>query len=313
MDVEQCLPQPHTVFDTSLGVFLCIGTLFSYLPQVIKIIHRRSSEGFSPYFVLLGSVGAFSNVNNIILLQLHGIMCCRVWEAEECLFHTVGIMQICVQWFMFFSVFVLYVVYFPQHLRYQPTSTSLDTGKPTSEWQAAQAVRSAVLYHMGLVSVFSFILVVGVGPNAWQVHSWASFLGIFSMLVTCVQFFPQIHKTWTSRQVGSLSIPMMLMQTPGGYLFAYSIYVRPGVNWTSWITYFAAATLQGILLFISVVWHFREKRLRQQDEQSEVHGNAPVVTNDDSITQQTVQPASAEEETHHPDETTSLLPVSGPR
>ncbi|KAJ1658549.1 hypothetical protein IWQ61_002226 [Dispira simplex] len=233
-------------------------------------------------------------------------MCCQVWEAEECLFHTVGIMQISVQWLMFFSVFVLYVVYFPRHLRYQYTSTPLDTGKPTSEWQAAQAVRNAVLYHMGLVSLFSFVLVIGVGSDAWQVRSWANFSGVFSMLVTCVQFFPQIHKTWTSRQVGSLSIPMMLMQTPGGYLFAYSIYVRPGVNWTSWITYFVAATLQGILLLISIAWHFREKRLRQQGEQGE------SLSDDASTTQQATSPAPAEEN-HHPDETSALLFPSVPR
>ncbi|KAJ1995022.1 hypothetical protein H4R33_000037 [Dimargaris cristalligena] len=260
MATEQCLQLPHNSSDIYLGLFLCVGTFFSYLPQHIKIITHRSSEGFSPFFLLLGTVSAFCNVSNIFLLQLNSIICCKIWSATDCLINTIGVFQIGIQWFMFFAIFVLYIMYFPPSMKYLPRPGP-DAPTPTSEWKAACSVRVAVLSHMALTVFIGFALAVAFEPNAWQIRSWAGILGILSMLMACMQFFPQIWKTWTRRSVGALSIPMMLLQTPGGFLFAYSIYIRPGVNWTSWITYLMSATLQGVLLTICIAWYFRERRM----------------------------------------------------
>ncbi|KAJ1908734.1 hypothetical protein IWQ60_011558 [Tieghemiomyces parasiticus] len=267
---DQCVEIPPNHAQTALGVALCIGTFLSYLPQHIKIVVNRSSEGFSPFFLLLGTVSAFCNVNNIFLLQLNSLLCCQVWDLGDCLVNSLGVWQISTQWFMFFGIFVLYQIYFPAHLKYAlPTSTGSSAPShktETAEWAAAQAVRRAVLGHMALTAFLSFALAVTFEPQDWQIQTWAAVLGIFSMVLACMQFFPQIYKTWCRKSVGALSIPMMLMQTPGGFLFAYSIYVRPGVNWTSWITYLMSAILQGILLTICIAWHFRERRERAAAE-----------------------------------------------
>jgi hypothetical protein len=45
---------------------------------------------------------------------------------------------------------------------------------------------------------------------------------------------------------------MMLMQTPGGFLLAFSLYLQPGTNWTSWLPFFMAGTLQGTLLVMCI-------------------------------------------------------------
>ncbi|KAJ2028065.1 hypothetical protein IWW57_002334, partial [Coemansia sp. S610] len=71
-----------------------------------------------------------------------------------------------------------------------------------------------------------------------------------------------IIKTWRSGSVGAISIPMMLMQTPGGFVFAYSIAIRPGVNWSSWISTFVAATLQCVLLVICLSFEAQAKSQR---------------------------------------------------
>ena len=86
---------------------------------------------------------------------------------------------------------------------------------------------------------------------------------------------PQIIETWQSKIVGSLSIPMMLIQTPGSALFVYSLIIRPGVNWTAWAVYMiseslasrylrvrliclaTAGILQGILLVICIAFTIR--------------------------------------------------------
>ena len=53
---------------------------------------------------------------------------------------------------------------------------------------------------------------------------------------------------------------MMFIQSPGSFLFAYSLAIRPGVNWSSWITYLCTGILQGVLLGMCIAWRMREKR-----------------------------------------------------
>ena len=48
-----------------------------------------------------------------------------------------------------------------------------------------------------------------------------------------VQYTPQLLHTFRIKHVGALSIPMMLIQTPGGILMVISVALRPGTDWTS--------------------------------------------------------------------------------
>ncbi|KAJ1820892.1 hypothetical protein LPJ56_001101 [Coemansia sp. RSA 2599] len=272
--------------NTVLTALLCIGTFLSYLPQHIKILRRRSSDGLSPYFILLGTVGAGSNITNIILLQFIALQCCTVQSLGVCVAGLLGILQVCIQGAMFYVTFVLYMIFFPEQNKYEQLAGSeqgsgsggssddnnnnSDEQRPllgsayrraaTVEWQTALWVAAAVSVHGIVCLVMSTLLVAVVGPYAAPTRTWASLLGLFSLCLTCMQFFPQIIKTWRAGTVGALSIPMMLMQTPGGFLFAYSIAIRPGVNWSSWISTFMAATLQGVLLAICLVFDAQEKQ-----------------------------------------------------
>ncbi|KAF9941453.1 hypothetical protein BGZ75_000539 [Mortierella antarctica] len=76
-----------------------------------------------------------------------------------------------------------------------------------------------------------------------------------------IQYIPQIIETYFRKSVGALSIPMMLMQTPGAILLAVSLALRPGANWTTWILYAVTALLQASLLSMCLYYHIRAKRL----------------------------------------------------
>ncbi|KAJ1993206.1 hypothetical protein GGI25_003752 [Coemansia spiralis] len=291
--------------NTILTALLCIGTFLSYLPQHLKILSRRSSDGISPYFILLGTVGAGSNITNIILLQFVALQCCTVQTVGVCIASLLGVAQVCIQGSMFYITFILYMTFFPEQNKYkntrsndgtqsntiagagvgadnesQPLLSSNTPKQPTLEWKTALWVTTAVVTHATICIFMSTLLVVVVGPYAAPTRTWASLLGLFSLFLTCMQFLPQISKTWRAGAVGALSIPMMLMQTPGGFLFAYSIAIRPGVNWSSWISTFVAATLQGVLLVICLVFDAREKRARVISSFAQQSDNA--VISDDS-------------------------------
>ncbi|KAG0145799.1 hypothetical protein CROQUDRAFT_45222 [Cronartium quercuum f. sp. fusiforme G11] len=99
----------------------------------------------------------------------------------------------------------------------------------------------------------------GEHPTIRLLRIWATCAGVTSLILACCQYLPQIWATWKLKMVGSLSIPMMLMQTPGSFVFVYSLAVRPGVNWTTWIVYFVTGTLQGLLLILCIIWKIRQK------------------------------------------------------
>ncbi len=82
--------------------------LVSYLPQHVRIISRRTSEGISPYFVLLGTTSATSGFANILLLPTsrQDVACCKELETFNCLAGLLGIAQLGVQWICFTFMFV---------------------------------------------------------------------------------------------------------------------------------------------------------------------------------------------------------------
>ena len=83
-----------------LSVFILVGILVSYLPQHLRIILRRSSEGLSPYFVLLGTTSSTFAIANILTLPKSqaDIECCNYITRFACIAGLLGIAQVAVQW-----------------------------------------------------------------------------------------------------------------------------------------------------------------------------------------------------------------------
>jgi len=93
---------------------------------------------------------------------------------------------------------------------------------------------------------------------------WANFLGVQSTILASIQYVPQLYTTWRLKHVGSLSIPMMCIQTPGSFVWAVSLAMREGTRWSSWATYVVTGMLQGGLLVMCVMWEIQERRARKQ-------------------------------------------------
>lgn len=79
---------------------ILIGLFVSYLPQHYRIIARRTSEGISPYFVLLGTTSGTAGFANILTVppSRAAIGCCKELETFECTAGLLGVAQLGVQW-----------------------------------------------------------------------------------------------------------------------------------------------------------------------------------------------------------------------
>ncbi|CAE6485750.1 unnamed protein product [Rhizoctonia solani] len=286
-----CKPH-HDPFTLFLSSGLIIGLILSYIPQHSLIIRNKTSEGLSPWYLLLGSTSAAASFINVLTLQWGIIRCCKHLAAGACLESILGVIQVFFQWFMFSGIFVLYLLYFPAHLKFvtikpQPHPGHIpecdcetcelarkgEYSESTSEWKLSVVLACVVAAHF-LISLFTTFFVVlqddrdlgdTTAPPNPRISIWATFLGVSSTALCMIQYTPQLHRTWHAKTVGSLSIPMMCIQTPGAVLMVLSIALREGTDWTSWAPYAAAGIMQGMLLLMCLRWKRRQAKLNIDD------------------------------------------------
>ncbi|KAL4820851.1 hypothetical protein BDW67DRAFT_73140 [Aspergillus spinulosporus] len=235
-----------------LSILIVLGILVSYLPQLVRIAALRSSFGISPYFVLLGTTsGTFALANMVSQRQtLQDVSCCKDVSGLSCFAGLLGILQVATQLLSFFAILTLFVVFFPK----TPLSPISVPRKEEPTYRTALVVAFICIVH----AVVMLIVTLAVGfqkPSALQ--SWSNFCGITAAILASIQYFPQIYTTLRLRCVGSLSIPMMCIQTPGALVWAGSLAARLGSKgWSTWGILIVTACLQGTLLVLCVFFEY---------------------------------------------------------
>lgn len=261
------------VINLIVSMVILVGMLVSYLPQHIRIISRGTSEGISPYFVLLGVTSATSGFANILTLpqSRQDVACCQELDTFHCMAGLLGIAQLGVQWICFAFILVLFLVFF----RFGDANVSIPEDEIRNEqprWQTAVLVAYLCLLH-GLLIIVLTAIFAAVIPEA--LSGWANALGLMAALLAAIQYLPQIYTTYHLKHVGSLSIPMMCIQTPGGLLFAGSLFARLGwAGWSSWGIFLMSATMQGTLLSMAI---FYELQRAFPDDEVEDGDETPAV------------------------------------
>ncbi|KAI1209027.1 uncharacterized protein F4807DRAFT_428602 [Annulohypoxylon truncatum] len=248
-----------------ISILIVIGIMLSYVTQHYRIISRGSSEGISPYFVLLGVTSANSQFGNILTLPQSraDVACCKEVSPFECTAGLLGIAQIGTQWICFAIILVLFLVFF----RRDDVDDEYERDPDQPTWRTAVTVAVMCFVHGLLVVIISAAFALGA-PG--YLGAWANFLGIMSAVLAAIQYIPQIWTTYRIKHAGSLSILMMCIQTPGGLLFAASLAARLGwAGWSSWGVYVLTAIMQGVLLImaISYEWPSPEERAHHSTPQ----------------------------------------------
>lgn len=279
-DQARCRELAHPdMINFAVSVFLVLGILVSYLPQHYKIISRRSSRGLSPLFVLLGTVSGTASIANMLTLpeSTRDMACCKDIGNFPCAAALLGIAQIGVQWTCFFFIMLLFLIFFPRNP--QPSDENSPHALPT--WKEAVLVLALSLAFF-VVALLGSIIFVYAFPS--HTRAWANFLGILGTTLAAIQYIPQIMTTWKLQETGSLSVPMMCIQTPGSFVFAASLAVRLGPGgWSAWGLFILTGCLQGCLLTLSLyfIWRDRQElkridrdvRAAAESEESPLLGN----------------------------------------
>lgn len=275
---------------------IIIGIIISYLPQHIRIISRRSSFGISPYFVLLGTTSGTSAFANILVFPKTAadVSCCQEISGFACFAGLLGVFQMGMQWLSFFTMYVssiyrfrastnaqasllLFVIYFPRATSPTDPTHSVSSTSNGPTYRTALAITAICLLHALVTLIISVAFAIRQ-PSA--LPAWANFLGILAAVLASIQYFPQIYTTFRLRCVGSLSIPMMCIQTPGSLVWAASLAAREGTKgWSVWGVLVVTACLQGTLLVMAIYFEYfgpdsKRKTVHQADQDGFINGVA---------------------------------------
>jgi len=158
---------------------------------------------------------------------------------------------------------LLFLLFFP---RATPASYPLKSTSQAS-YRTAILVSVICILHAGVVFVISLTIIY---LRSAYLRSWAEIIGILGTILAAIQFLPQIWTTWSLQEVGSLSIPMMCIQTPGSFVWVGSLAARFGwEGWSTWGIYLVTGLLQGCLLGMGFAFELRAGRKRNSEEVEE--------------------------------------------
>ncbi|EPS43339.1 hypothetical protein H072_2660 [Dactylellina haptotyla CBS 200.50] len=238
-----------------VSVLLLLGILVSYLPQHHRIITRQTSEGISPLFLLLGVTSGTCALANIWMLGWGVVECCSSDLGPfQCLAGMLGILQVTTH-------LLLFLIYFPLATPVLPTSDNLSTDSHHHKNPSpTTAITISILSLLHLVAILAVSVYLYRTASPTTILNWTSFLGIQSTILASIQYIPQIYTTYKLQAIGSLSIPMMCIQTPGSFVWAFSLASREGTDWSSWLVYCVTGVLQGSLLVMAIIFERRRKR-----------------------------------------------------
>ncbi|QPG77211.1 hypothetical protein FOA43_004618 [Brettanomyces nanus] len=233
---------------------LVAGIYISYVPQHVKIIRRKTSEGLSPSYLLMGCISAFASAVNMYLVTVVVRRCCvSSLNAYQCCNALTGYIQVAVQ-AVGFCLNIVLCVYCTKN---SPT-------EPMNQYRQIYRYYWFFLFFV-VANVIACVCVVHVpGQTSYRsINIFADVSGIVSTIFQVIQYFPQLVTTYKLQDTGTMSIPSLVIQVPGTFYWAYSLYDEVGSKWSSYVPFFAAASLQGILLLMCIWYRYILRRLRK--------------------------------------------------
>lgn len=260
----------YDVANYRISIFLLVGSVFSYAPQLFRIIFFQSSYGLSPVTSFLSVVASVCLFLNIIILQNQLFGCLSKLTSKEIFASLLGILQMMAILIMTTVVLSTVLIYFPRQYRFvsdsdgdEPVSVPVARSKDKG-WRQAICLGGFALF-LGIVLSGIAIGLAAANQLKDVGRRYAEALGIIGSVLSTMQLTPQILYTLQRGAVGSLSVSTILIQIPGSALFIWSLRKRHNTNWSTWVPVAVAMTLQIMLLLVCLYVAFRDRQRREAE------------------------------------------------
>ncbi|KAF8151079.1 PQ loop repeat-domain-containing protein [Mycena galopus ATCC 62051] len=223
----------NLVAENVLGTIGTVCWTAQLVPQIWKSWREKSTEGLSPWLVLLwgisaGFLGAYTiildlNIPLILQPQLFGFLALVSWG--QCQYYGIG--------------------------------------------RSRRAATVMALGVMLIVGGFEAAMVFAMRP-AYAAGSEAGargtqFLGIFSAVLISLALLPQYAEIWQHREVMGISMIFMVVDMLGGVFSDLSLAFKDRFDIIAGITYSLVVILDGFVILAALILNPRAKQRRQRE------------------------------------------------
>lgn len=205
-------PGPISTTNFAIGIVVVVATLWSFLPQIQRMLSNKSSHGVSLVYLLLQcEFGCFA-VLHCISAHYRQLFECCTGTTQDCVANTLGFSQFAIICFFSHLLVFLWFVYFEEdHL----AGTMTRSG-------AKIVITGALLTEACAVITMTTLQSLGGSQGQWHggFGHVCAFLAALFVGVACV---PQLYVTCKSKDhtESSLSPWLLVVQGPGYILSAY--------------------------------------------------------------------------------------------
>ncbi|KAJ3017874.1 hypothetical protein NUW54_g488 [Trametes sanguinea] len=149
--------QHHDAAQNALTAFMCLGITISYLPQHWRIISAKSSEGFRAPTAFVPVSLDTPDACKLASSCNGESSSVAAYSAGSCLESIAGVLQLSLVWVLFVMILVLYMIYYPPHLKYVELDVNVSNDLPPQhiktpvkreQWKLSIVLSWAVFLHM---------------------------------------------------------------------------------------------------------------------------------------------------------------------
>jgi uncharacterized protein with PQ loop repeat len=237
-------PTEHSNVSLTFGIILSLGTIISFIPQYYKIITNGNVKGISHWTQGLNNISSFCAFFGAFMLDYYLFKCC--YSNGGCGYLLIPFIQLFMNWICPLINYLIYMNYFK--------------AKNTKEIYKVYGFFAFYVIIFLICSTLTSIVLTAKWYS-WQSHAtiFGNILNVLSTVVTAFVWIPQILETYRSKDVGSLSLISLGIQTPGSFtIFIYQVAITKS-SWYIGIPYLVASIFQGIVLSLGIMYRKRRQ------------------------------------------------------
>ncbi|KAJ3426040.1 pq loop repeat protein [Anaeramoeba flamelloides] len=260
------------------GIVIGLGSVLSYLPQVLKLFKRRSVLGINFIFIFFCTLNQFYAAANAVILNLPKTMACAQVGFGKCYSSLLAMLQITGLWVMFFPVPLLFILF---HNNYESIKTQRQSKREQKKYKLYAFLYVLVVLDVVVVALITIISVAIQGPCSVIARTLAQILGVVSGIIVLFQWIPQIYSTYKFKGAGSVSVITLAVQAPGGFInLAFMIFISKE-KFSTWFSFFVN-TIQVIILLTMIIYYHLKSKIKKKNKKKDsidLTENEPLISN----------------------------------
>lgn len=236
-----------------IGIFLILGSIISYLPQYYKIIKNKHVNGISHWTQGLSNISCFSAFLGAFMLDYHIFKECP--HDKYCGRDLVPFSQLLFVWLCPLINYIIFILYYscPNYVQTTLCNIKEKTLVYGFFW----------FYIIIIIGCFMLTTIVLVANwESWKKHGllFGEILNVLSSIITVFVWIPQIYKTYKEKNIGSLSLISLGIQTPGSFIIFIFQVVISKASWYIGLPYLITGIFQIIILTFGIYYERNKKK-----------------------------------------------------